>query len=98
MAKSKSEQKRLAAQKSTTLREVTLGHVSDPVPAEKFDGLMLTVKYSLQVGKPVISFEGAWTTRDFKNILRAIPRAYRQYLVNLRKQLEASKQGETHVS
>ena len=54
-------------------------------------GLLLNIKYSLQSGKPVITFKGKWTTRDFKNILRAIPRAYRQNQVNLRKQFDALK-------
>lgn len=72
MAKSKSEEKRLAVQ--------------NPAPATK--ELLRSVTITLQVGNPVISFSGEWTTRDVKNILRAIPRAYRQYQASRRKQGE----------
>lgn len=73
MAKSKSEIKRLAVQKPEIDQEVE-------------GTLHLDIKYTLQTGRPVVSFNGAWTTRDVKNILRAIPRAYRLYQVNKRKQ------------
>ena len=73
MAKTKVDKKDLTAQKPA------------PVSVDK----SRTVTITLQIGNPVIHFEGEWTTRDFRNILRTIPRAYRQFQVNKRKQGEA---------
>lgn len=73
MAKSKSDEKRLEEQK--------------PAPVSVAKSRTLTI--TLQVGNPVISFSGEWTTRDVKNVLRATPRAYRIYQTNKRKQGEA---------
>ena len=73
MVASKSVEKRLSVQK----------------PAPESVNNVNDVTISLQVGNPVVSFRGTWTTRDVKNILRAIPRAYRVYQSNKRKQGEA---------
>ena len=54
----------------------------------KSDVMHLNIEHSLQTGKPVIMFSGEWTTRQVKNILRAIPRAYRIHLLNKRKRNE----------
>lgn len=72
MAKSKSEQKRLEVQK----------------PAPESVTMSRTLGITLQVGNPVISFSGEWTTKDVKNILRAIPRAYHKHQLSRRKQGE----------
>jgi hypothetical protein len=72
MAKIKSDEKRLAVQKPA------------PVSVKKYG----TATITLQLGNPVISFSGEWSMRDLKNILRAIPRAYRLHQISRRKQGE----------
>lgn len=45
----------------------------------------IVINSPLQSSMPVVSFAGSWTTKEVQLILRAIPKAFRQYQYDRRK-------------